>query len=262
MEINSLLFRCSSLGYLMANDRSGKSMGESAKTHLVDCFVSWMYGRREQAEGKFLDKGNQREEDSVTLVSRLNKRFFKKNGIRLNNEYITGEPDLFTGELISNAEETIDAKTSWSAHTFFRAQKAKLDDKYFWQGMGYVWLTGAKKHTVAYCLVNGTAQAILDEKRKAAYRFGPDPDAAPEYIEKCKQIEVNHIFDLFSFKEENPWFEFHSDLSDWTYDIPMDKRLFTFTFDRDEEAINMIRQRVIEGRKWIEANLLTGVPVV
>lgn len=70
MKANNILFRCSSLGYLMVNDRSGKGMGESAKTHLVDCFVSYKYKRREEIEGKFLDKGDKREEDSITLLSR------------------------------------------------------------------------------------------------------------------------------------------------------------------------------------------------
>lgn len=255
LDVNELTFRCSSLGHIMTNERGKTTMGESAKTHLVDVFVSWKYKRREDVEGKYLDKGNEREEDSITLLSRIHKKMYRKNKTRLTNDYITGEWDLDSSEK-DLIEETLDTKTSWSAHTFFRAKKAKLDTKYEWQGHGYMWLTGAKKHTVAYCLVNGTAQAIMDEKKRLAYRYGPDPDTYPDYVLKCKQIEINHIFDLHSFKEENHWFDFHNDLSEWRYDIPMSERLHTFTFDRDEAKIEQIKARVIEGRKWIKENLM------
>lgn len=255
MQASEIKLRCSSLGYLMTNDRTKeKGMGETAKVHLVDCFVSYKYGRREQVEGKFLDKGNEREQDAITLLSRIDKRFFKKNDQRLSNDFITGECDIFIGEDVKSAEETIDTKTSWSAHTFFRAKNKPLDSNYYYQGLGYMWLTGAKKHTVAYCLVNGTAQAILDEKRRLAYRY-IDAQRDQQYIAKARQIEINHIFDLQGFMAENPGFDFDSDLSEWKYDIPMKERLFKISFDRDEEEIKRIESRVKEGWLWMENNL-------
>lgn len=256
MEASKIQFRSSSCGYIMPGPREKKGeIQETTKTHLIDVFVSAKYGRREDVEGKFLEKGNQREEDSITLLSRVNKMFYKKNSQRLENGFISGECDVFIGKNITSADETFDTKTSWSAHTFFRAQNKKLDDNYYWQGMCYMWLTGAKKHTVAYCLVNGLAQVIMDEKRKASYRFGPDPDTDPAYIAKCKQIEINHIFDLESFINENPWFEFHNDLSGWKYNIPMEERLYTFSFNRDEAAISAIQNRVLECRAWMDLHL-------
>jgi hypothetical protein len=258
-DANDILFRCSSLGHLMPGPREkAGQLGADTITHLTDVYVSYKYGRREEVHGKFLEKGNLREEDALTLLSRVEKRFFKKNDRRLSNGFITGECDVFMGEDVEHAEETIDTKTSWSAHTFFRAKMKPLDFNYKWQGVGYMWLTRAKKHTVAYCLVNGTAQAIMDEKRKLAYRFGPDPQVNPEYKKQAKQIEINHIFDLFAFKEENPWFEFDNDLSEWKYDIPMNERLFKFTFERKEEEIISVKNRVIECRKWMLNNLFNA----
>lgn len=256
MQASNIKFRCSGLGYLKSGPREKKGeIQQGTKTHLIDCYVSAMYGRRKEIEGKMLDKGNGREEDSLTLLSRIHKRFYKKNDVRLTNDFISGECDIFIGDSIEMAEETIDTKTSWSANTFFRAKNEPLDEDYEEQGHGYMWLTGAKKHTVAYCLVNGLASAILDEKRRAAWKFGPDPDKDIKYIEKCRQIEINHIFDMEAFKEENPWFEFHSDLSEWKWDIPMKDRLHTFTFERSEEAIERIKNRIIQCREWMDANL-------
>ena len=261
MQASDILFRCSSLHHLMTEPRSKSESGafglsESAKTHLIDTFVSAQYKRREEISGKMLEKGNSREEDSITLLSRVSKIFFKKNDVRLSNDYITGEPDIFLGESINNASETFDTKTSWSAHTFFRSKHKPLDKAYFYQGHGYMDLTGAKKHTVAFCLVNSPANLILDEKKRLVWSMGIiDPEQSEEYKLKCRQIEINHIFDIKAFEQENPFFEFHSDLSKWEYDIPMKHRLHTFSFDRDELVIEAIHYKIEAGRKWIETNL-------
>lgn len=255
MEANNIIFRCSSLGHLMSNDRSGKDIGDTVKTHLVDVYVSYQYKRKEFIDGKFLEKGNEREEDSITLISLTNKKFYKKNDIRLSNEFITGECDVFIGEDIREAEETIDVKTSWSAHTFFRSKNAKLNKLYKWQGVGYMWLTGAKKHTVSYSLVNGTAEAINDEKRYASYKYGIDYDNSLEYIERCKQIEINHIFDIESFKSENPFFQFHNDVNKWDFDIPREDRVFSVVIERNQADIDELIERIKLCREWMQDNL-------
>lgn len=250
---DDIKFRCSSLGHLMTEARSkSETLSESTKTHLVDVFVSAKYDRREDLNNKFLEKGNAREEDSITLLSRVQKRFFKKNDIRLENEFISGECDIFLGESIHNATQTFDTKTSWSAHTFFRSSNKDLDKAYYWQGLGYMWLTGAQRHTVAYCLVNGTEKAIMQEKKMARFI---ENSFDRDYKKTCKQIEINHIFDIEHFKKENPFFEFDNDVENWFWDIPIEERLFTFTFERNEDDIKRLEQRIIESRKWMNENL-------
>lgn len=253
---STIKFRCSSLSHIMTNDRSGKEMGDTAKTHLVDCYVSARYGRREEISGKALEKGTVREEDAITLLSRLQKKLFKKNTVRLSNDFISGECDIFLGEAITNADETYDTKCSWSAHTFFRTKMSKLNPSYYWQGQGYMWLTGAKKHTVAYCLINGLASAINNEKRLASYKSTAiDVESDPEYIKACKQIEINHIFDIKSFVDENPGFDFHNNVDEWKWDIPMEDRMFTFTVDRNEQDIAALKTRIEQARRWMDINL-------
>jgi hypothetical protein len=180
---------------------------------------------------------------------------FKKNDIRLHNKYITGELDLYIGEAVNKADETIDTKTSWSAHTFFRAINKELDSGYKFQGLGYCALSGAKKHTVAYCLVNGTAKHIEAEKKKAFWQFNSDT-TNEDFIKKCKQIEKNHIFDTDSFVKENPDFEFHNSIKTLAqFDIPFTERLKTFEFDRDENEIEKIYNRIGQSREWMNKNL-------
>lgn len=254
---DNILFRASSSGYLMAKSKS-ETLSEGAKTHLIDVFVSEKYKRREEISSKYLEKGNECEEDSITLLSRISKIMYKKNTIRLRNKFVQGEPDLFLGAAIENADETIDTKSSWSAYTFFRSQKDKLNPLYYWQGQCYMWLTGAKKHTVAYCLVNGLADTIIQEKRLLSFKKGMldfNGNPTEKFIDKCKQIEINHIFDLELFKKHNPYFEFDNDLNLWTYDIPKEERVFKFEFDRNEDDIIRLKNRIIDGRKYMNENL-------
>lgn len=260
---DNLLFRASALGHIMPGPREKEGeLATGVIIHLIDCFISYKYKRREEIENKFLDKGNAREEDAITLVSRINKTMFKKNSERLSNEFITGEPDIFLGKEIKQADETFDTKCSYSAFTFFRSQK-ELNKMYYWQGMGYMALTGAKKHTVAFCLVNGLPDAIIKEKRNAAWKLNLiDPSQDAQYLKKAKQIEINHIFDINSFVKENPHFEFDNSLMEWDYDIPMKERLFTFTFERNDTEIQKIYDRVRVCRKWINANMFKVVPEI
>ena len=255
MKFDNLLFRASSIGKIMTSAR-GKSEGlsETCKDYLLEVYLSEKYGRREILTSKYLDKGKAREDDSITLVSRYFKKFFKKNTVRLNNEYVTGEVDIFEGDDIYSAWHTIDTKTSWNMLTFHRSKK-KLDNMYYWQGQSYMALTGAEKHTVAYCLINNTDVAIADEKKKAAYAMHIlDPSARDneEYIDKCKQIEINHIFDMQSFMNEYPWFEFDNNPNEWQWDVPLKDRLHTFTFDRNDEDIKAMYERILECRDYLK----------
>lgn len=258
MNADTILFRCHALGAIMPSEKAKVDFTKTQIDKMVEIFTDVVEHRREEINSKYLTKGNAREEDNITLLSRVTKILFKKNTERLSNHFITGEVDVFEGDEIRKATHTVDTKTSWSRITFNKARVNSLDPDYKWQGVGYMALTGAKKHTVAFGLVNGTSQAIADEKRKAGYGLGmmdAKGNPTPEYIEKAKQIEINHIFDLNAFKNEYPWFEFDNDLTEWRYDIPMEERLHRFTFERSEEDIERLYKRIKECRVWMNANL-------
>lgn len=256
--MDNILFRASSTGHLMVEPLSKNELiSETTKKHLIDVFVSEKYGRKENIVNKVLTKGNVQEQNAITLVSRINKKLYIKNEERLKNEFIMGTPDLYEGESIFNARHIIDTKVSWSAHTFFRAKNNKLNPLYYWQGQSYMWLTGAKEHTVAYCLLNNTEKAINDEKRKLSYSIDSiDFENDLDYIESCKQIEINHIFDLKAFIKEYPHFDFHNNIDEWRWDIPKEDRIFTFNFKRNDEDILRLKNRVIDCRNWINENLI------
>ena len=256
LDVNDILFRCSSVGHLIS--KSGK-MTDGVKTHLKDVYGSWRYDRRDLAFSKYMKKGNACEEDSITLLSVVEKIYLTKNTQKLSNEFVKGETDIFVGKEITKATETYDTKTCWSLNTYIKNKHSDLKNEYFWQGVGYMWLTGAKKHTVAFCLVNSQVTDIDDEKRRLMYQpdmQDKDGNQSEKCIEYCQQIERNHIFDMALFQKRYPGYGFDSDMSDWHYDIPMAERLHCVTFERNEMEIADLKYAIQVGRIWIKDNLL------
>jgi len=208
-------------------------LAEGTKTHLIDVYVQNKYGRKQDITSKYMEKGLMVEEDSITLFSRVNKTFYRKNEEKILGLYIAGTPDLFTGDSITSAESIVDIKSSWDIFTYFRTRAKDMNKMYYWQLMGYMALTGAKTATLAYCLVNTPDTIINDEKRKLSWKMGLIDDANPDFQKACEDIDRLSIYD----------------------DIPLNERVYTIQVERDEAAINAIYERVIACREWMNENL-------
>jgi hypothetical protein len=260
MNANDILFRCSSLGHLMTEPRSkSETLSEGTKTHLVDVFTREKYNRFEEINSKFLDKGNDVEEDSITVVSRITKIHHKKNEESLSNEFIRGTPDLFIGESITKAERIRDTKSSWSLFTFQRSISKPLDTKYYWQGQGYMALSGAKVCNIDYCLNNTPWHIVEGELRKEGYNhLNLD---TPAWIEA--QIIANHTYDAKTFHEymDNRAIDGFKDENTQAIvkgfvEIPLLERHFSFEFERNDIDINRLYARIKDCRQWINDNLI------
>jgi hypothetical protein len=231
-------------------------LSESCKTHMVDIYVSNKYNRFTEIKAKQLDKGNETEEDSITTVSRITKTFFKKNEEHIHNGYIKGTPDLYTGEDIYHAEIIRDTKSSWDIYSFHRAKAKGLNDMYKWQGTGYMALTGAKKCFIDYCLNNTPYSLVHKELHYESFNH-PDSDT-PAWAEL--QIIANHVYDRETFEkyigirgiqinDKNA-----SAVYDGFVEVPLAERHFCFEFDRNEDDIKALYQRVKECREYLNKN--------
>ena len=231
MEFNNLLFRCSSLGHLMTESRTkSEPLSETTKTHLIDVYVANKYGRQEDIQNKYIEKGLAAEEDSITLYSRVNKQFFKKNEEHLTNSWIKGTPDLYTGEGIHKATTIIDIKSSWDIYTFMRTLTKDINKMYYWQLQGYMDLTGAQSAKLAYCLVNTPEPMVEYEKYILGRRMGViDPTGNELYEKACADLEKAMLFD----------------------DIPIKERVIEFEIQRNDADILKLHAKVEECRKWL-----------
>jgi len=211
-------FHPSSWGKIMTGARSkGDLLGETCKEALLEIWVEETYGRKKDITNKYMEKGTLQEEESITLYSLVTKTFYKKNTEQVSNEFLIGTPDLYKGETIMTAEEIKDIKTAWDLFTFFRVFGKPVNPIYKWQMQGYMGITGAKTSGLVYCLVDTPLHLIEDAKRKLSWAMNIiDPQASPEYLEQCEQIEKNMTFSL---------------------DIPKEHRWVEFKVERDQEMI-------------------------
>ena len=234
MNFDNTLFRASGTGHIMTEPRSkadkdAGNLSESAKTHLVDVYVSNLYGRNTDIFSKHITKGLMVEEDSITLYSRFKKKFFKKNELHLSNDYIKGTPDLYVGASVDTATHIIDVKSSWDIFTFHRVLSKDINDMYYWQLMAYMALTGATTATLAYCLIDTPLILIEDEKRKLMYKMGAGTSENSEYKEAAEELEK-----LMTYPE-----------------IPIEERVIEFVVERNEADIKALYAKVKKSRVWL-----------
>ena len=229
MDFSKTLFRASSIGHIMVESRTKNDLSETTKTHLINLYVSNKYGRRDDIQGKYIEKGLAVEEDSITLYSRIKQSFFKKNDSHISNSWVKGTPDLYEGSSIEQATHIVDIKSSWDIYTFMRVLTKDVNKMYYWQLQTYMDLTGATSATLAYCLVDTPPQLIEDEKRRLMWKMGVATSENPLYLEACEELEKAMTFG----------------------DIDMRERLIEFKIDRNEADIIKMHARVEECRKWL-----------
>jgi len=149
--------RCSSLGKIMTNPRKkGEVLSQTAKTYIKELVKQDLFGYKQMLDNKYLDKGNECEDDSIDLYNEVYSTLYLKNDERLSNDWIQGECDI-------NGEDVIiDIKSSWSLETFPAAPEDINNKEYEWQLRGYMMLFDKPKSELAYCMVNTPANLLKD----------------------------------------------------------------------------------------------------
>lgn len=249
-----ILFHPSSLGTIMtdAQDKS-QVIGATCKKHLIEVYIREHYGRSKEIDGKWLKKGIAVENESIALYNSIHHKQYVKNTETLRNDYLIGTPDII--------EDIIgEAKSSYDIFTFMNSVHGKLDKDYYWQVQGYMWLTGLKHARLFYALCNTPSDIILDEKRKLAWKLKSIDEETDEYIKRCQDIEHNSIFDIEAFKYDNPYFDFHSDVDNWNYDIPKQERLHVIDIPYNAQDVEKLKARIDACREWMDTNLFKTTP--
>ncbi len=205
---------------------------QTAKSYLKKYYAYLKYGKWSVSldkGNKYTNKGKLAEEDSITLLSRLDKIFLVKNEDRLENEFLTGIPDIIVRDGELKVIYIYDAKTSWDVETFFDNLDNDLNPLYWWQIQGYFALTGCDRGEVSYCLVNTPESLLEGEKYALLRRFDVVTEEAPEFKAAYQDLLNNATFD----------------------DIPIERRRLKFIVERDEEAIQKIYKRIEKCREYL-----------
>lgn len=221
----------------LAKTKDEEPLSQTAKSYLKKYYAYLKYGKWSAALDKgnrYTNKGRLAEPDSIALVSSLDGRKYVKNSARLDNNFLTGEPDvIYWDENEPNKLYIIDVKTSWDIETFMDCLGKDLNPLYWWQIQGYFALTGADSGEVSYCLVDTPESILLKEKFYLAQRLNASIDVStdPEYLEAERELINNMTFG----------------------DIPEVARRIKFTVERDDEAIENIYKRVAKCREYLQA---------
>lgn len=131
----------------MTNDRSGKNMGETAKSYVKDWLREQIYGHPKEIHSKYLVKGRLLEDEAIRFyIESTGSPFLLKNDEQFENDFFTGEPDVID-------EVIYDFKNSWDAYSFPLFETSP-DKGYYAQLQGYMALTGLKKAKLVHVLLS------------------------------------------------------------------------------------------------------------
>jgi hypothetical protein len=189
----------------------------------LDVYITEKYGRKRDIQTKQMKKGVEVEGDSIEMLSKYLGNKLEKNEERFKNDFITGLPDIINGN------EIIDVKSSYDLWTFLGNIPDKLDSLYYAQLQSYMWLTGAIKGTIAYCLCNTPENIIQQEKYYLLKKMNVVSEESPEFVRESLKLEFNMKFD----------------------DIRLEEKILLFNIDRDEDFILKIQQKVAAARKFL-----------
>jgi len=220
--MKEILFRCSSLGKLMTDARTkSEVLSETAKTYIQDVFKEKELGIYKDFSSRYTDKGIQMEDQAIQFASEvLNWEFVVKNETRFNNEWLTGEPDICSDNLLA------DIKCSWNGSTFPMFDSTLKNKDYFWQLQGYMMLTEHDTSELVYCLMNTPFEIVEDEVRREHWKL----HLIDEDLDVRNAVQLSHNFDQ----------------------IPNELRIKRFIVQKDEEAQAKIIERVKEARQYYE----------
>lgn len=198
-------------------------ISDTAKKRLVQIYTEQTTGRVKDVMSAYIEKGLKTEEDSITLYSLRSGLYYKKNKIRAENGFISGEIDFEDVDL----DMTIDTKSSWDVFTFDATVAKKINNIYWWQGQCYMWLRNRKKHRLAYCLNNTPEEIIQRLEKRMRYEFVGEQE---DYEEAKKLLREDHIFD----------------------DLPLERKIRVYDFDRDDEAIELAKSSIPIFRNYLK----------
>ena len=145
--------RCSALADLMPEPKNkNDSISATAKSAVRKVAKFDLFGYQDFEGNKYTEKGIALEEQAIKLSGRKRGLPLKKNTERRENDWITGECDIY----VPSRRLIIDTKCSWDigTHPFFtdeaeeKAKKAGYDI----QMQGYMWLWECEEAQIDFVL--------------------------------------------------------------------------------------------------------------
>jgi hypothetical protein len=179
---------------------------------------------------QYVEKGKEVEGDSILLLSMVEGVIYQKNEERVQNDYLSGIPDVFSGPSIMEANRVVDIKSAWDYPGFLKKINSPNTNGNDLQLKGYMDITGATEAEIAHCLVNTPESDQYDIRGYLLKKMKVVTEESPEFLSAYDELARSMVFD----------------------DIPIHKRVFK---TKVEPFTEFDRQRVYDrvkiAREWL-----------
>jgi hypothetical protein len=200
---NLFKIRASASGKLMTAPRSKtETLSETTKTYVYEWLKEQIYGFRKNINNKYLTKGIWLEDEAIDkTIELLDLSFAIKNEKFFEDDFFCGTPDLIVDGVV------YDTKCSWDCFTFPLFDNDIPTKDYYYQLQVYMHLTGCKKATLVYVLLNTPEELTYEEKHNyddmdKKYRIKSfDIEYSEDVIEQLKNkvIEVREFINNLKY---------------------------------------------------------------
>jgi hypothetical protein len=203
-------------------------LSQTAKTYIEELAKEHLFGIKKVFKSRYTDKGNEVEEKAIELTEEvLGFEFLTKNEDYYQNDWIKGTPDIITTSLV------IDVKSSWSGDTFPFFESELPNKDYYYQVMGYMWLTGKKNALISYCLINTPEHIIQQETLRLFYSLLKDPKYGLLSEEQIMEMAEGEVLSSHNFNH-----------------ISKDRRVKAFHVEYNEGVVNEMKTRIEHCRTY------------
>lgn len=207
---------------------------EASKKMLLDVYVKEKYGKKVVNASKDynigLINGSLSEFRSLELVSNLTGESFKVNKDLVSNKYIKGRLDAYIGKSIKNANKVIEIKTAQNMQSLLSMNaKSDLAKIYYWQLMGYMYLTKADIAEIYHVVVTYDSNIIKESINRYLNRVKGMGLTKDKIEQEVESIRFNLTFD----------------------DIPPNERMIKVSLERNDSDIDRIKTKVTAARRYL-----------
>lgn len=230
---------------LVKKENSSKIiLSDTCISYLMEAY-SWETTRKvsvsKEMDIEFTQKGKLVEQDSIELLSFVEGIEYRKNEKRVENDFLSGIPDIFIGDDIFKAEKVTDIKSIWDYPGFLCKIHSGAANGNTEQLQGYGDITGARDLEVANCLITMPETIINDYLFRLARKMDCVTTENPEYKLEAAKLENSMRFDdipkhqrVFKFKIE-PFTDFERQA---LYDRVKVCRDWLCKFDEEYQILN------------------------
>ncbi len=209
-------------------------LSDGTKSYLSSLYADVKYGKWNPTKdigNKFTEKGKKAEEDSITLVCKLDKVLYTKNLLTLENDFLKGTPDIIVGDDPYNADKIVDVKSPWDSETFFsNLNSDELNPQYYYQMQGYMAVCNAPVAEVHFCLVDLPDYMWQQQSNNLFKRMEVVTEEDVDF-----RLAQAQLFRNLNFG-----------------DMPASERRIRFIVERDEDTIQKIYRQVEKCRPYLQ----------